>query len=132
MSFTRTIESRPYDVYYDPVYTTPSNYIQNDNRVISSVSNTNIVTGTGRFKYFRRPIMPRISAIPPQILLAPTSSENPLIPVEEEPEPATKHAEVQTVSFNIFISLFLCLLFLSLLFTYFSFLSLFFSLLLIV
>eukprot|EP00604_Paraphysomonas_vestita_P001268 CAMPEP_0174824294 /NCGR_PEP_ID=MMETSP1107-20130205/32751_1 /TAXON_ID=36770 /ORGANISM="Paraphysomonas vestita, Strain GFlagA" /LENGTH=705 /DNA_ID=CAMNT_0016050873 /DNA_START=746 /DNA_END=2863 /DNA_ORIENTATION=- len=41
--------------------------------------------------------MPRISAIPPQILLAPTSSENPLIPVEEDPEPATKNAEVQTI-----------------------------------
>lgn len=97
MSYTRTVESRPYDSHFDPVYTTSSNYIQSDPRVVSSVSNANVVAGTGRFKYFRRPIMPRISAIPPQILLAPTSSDNPLIPVEEDPEPATKNAEVQTI-----------------------------------
>ena len=41
--------------------------------------------------------MPRISAIPPQILLAPTTSDDPLIPVEEEPEAPTKNAEVQTM-----------------------------------
>lgn len=41
--------------------------------------------------------MPRISAIPPQVLLAPTTADDPLLPVEEDPEPLTKTVEVQTV-----------------------------------
>jgi hypothetical protein len=94
---SRTVESRPYDAYFDPVFTTPQNYIQSDPRVAVAASAANVVAGSGRFKYFRRPIMPRISAIPPQVLLAPTTSDDPLIPIEEEPEPPTKNAEVQTM-----------------------------------
>lgn len=97
MSYSRTVESRPYDAYFDPVFTTPHNYVQSDPRVVASVSNTNAVSGSGRYRFFRRPIMPRISAIPPQILLAPTTTDDPLIPVEEEPEPPTKNAEIQTM-----------------------------------
>jgi len=42
--------------------------------------------------------MPRISAVPPQILLASSNSKfDPMIAVEEEPEPLTKTAEVQTM-----------------------------------
>jgi hypothetical protein len=99
MSYTRTVESRAYDNHFDPVYTAPHNYIQSDSRVVAAVSNPNVVAGTGRYKYFRRPVMPTISAIPPQVLLAPTATDDPLLPVEEDPEPSTKNAEVQTVSF---------------------------------
>lgn len=53
--------------------------------------------------------MPRVSAIPPQILLAPTAEDDPLIPVEDEPEPLTKNVEIQTVSFQEQNS-FLCIL----------------------
>lgn len=97
MSRTRTVESRAYDNNFDPVYTGPYT-MHSDPRVATAISNTNVVSGQSRYKYFRRPVMPRISAIPPQILLAPTASDDPLVPVEDEPEPATKTAEVQTVS----------------------------------
>jgi hypothetical protein len=96
MSYTRTVESRPYDTRYDPVYTGPYN-IQSDPRVAAAASTSNVVSGQSRYKYFRRPVMPRVSAIPPQILLAPTTDDDPLVPVEDEPEPKTKHAEIQTV-----------------------------------
>ena len=104
MSFTRTVESRPYDTHYDPVYTGASRYshLAVDPRVSAVVSSSDMVAGTHRFQYFRRPIMPRISAIPPQILLASSNSKfDPMVAVEEEPEPLTKNAEVQTVSFII-------------------------------
>lgn len=97
MSFARTVESRPYDAYFDPVFTTPQNYVQSDPRVVVAASNPNAVSGSGRYRFFRRPIMPRISAIPPQILLAPTTTDNPLIAIEEESEPLTKTVEIQTM-----------------------------------
>jgi len=97
MSHTRVIESRPYDSHYDPVYTGPYNNVGMDPRVRAAVSSTDVVSGTTRFKYFRRPIMPRISAVPPNLLLAPTSKEDPMVPIEEKPEPAVKNVEIQTV-----------------------------------
>lgn len=96
MSYTRTVESRAYDTHYDPVYTTSTN-IRSDPRVAAAVSTTDAVSGTHRFQYFRRPVMPRVSAIPAQVLLAPTAEDDHLVPVEEEPEPSTKTVEVQTV-----------------------------------
>ena len=61
-----------------------------------SASSKTIVSGTQRFKYFKRPIMPRVSAVPPQVLLAPTATENPMVPVDNTVEPTVKDAEVQT------------------------------------
>jgi hypothetical protein len=37
-----------------------------------------------------------MSAMPPNVLLAPTKAQDPMIPVEEAPEPLVKNAEVQT------------------------------------
>ena len=96
-SYTRTVESRPYDMRYDPVYTGPQNNIRSDPRVTAAASTSKVVSGQSRYKYFRRPVMPRVSAIPPQILLAPTTDDDPLVPVEDEPEPLTKNVEIQTV-----------------------------------
>jgi len=59
-------------------------------------SSTTVVSGTHRYKYFKRPIMPRVSAVPPQILLAPTMAENPLAPVQKKAEASMKDVEVQT------------------------------------
>lgn len=98
MSYTRTVESRAYDAHFDPVYTTNTSNIRSDPRVIAAVSSTDAVSGSERYQYFRRPVMPRISAIPAQVLLAPTADDDPLVPVEEDPEPSTKTVEVQTVS----------------------------------
>lgn len=41
--------------------------------------------------------MPRVSAVPPQILLAPTTADNPLVPINTYVEPTVKDAEVQTM-----------------------------------
>jgi hypothetical protein len=100
MSFTRTVESRPYDSHYDPTYTTTrSAAMAFDPRVAAAMSTTNAVSGTTRFKYFRRPVMPRTNAIPPSILLAPTSTTNPALPLADRPQAATRTVEVQTVCF---------------------------------
>lgn len=96
MSHTRTVESRPYDNYFDPTYTA-AGAVGLDPRVRAAVSTTDAVSGTTRFKYFRRPIMPRTNAIPPSILLAPTAVTNPSIPIDDEPDPLTKTVEVQTM-----------------------------------
>eukprot|EP01034_Spumella_vulgaris_P037416 gene37416-46159_t len=41
--------------------------------------------------------MPRVSVVQPQVLLAPTANENPLISSNSEVETMTKDAEVQTM-----------------------------------
>lgn len=115
-TLTRVVESRPYDSRYDVTYTgpqsippshgaeasnaafvSPLHQMSMDPRVAATVSSSGQVAGRERFKYFRRPIMPRISAIPPQVLLAPTSFADPLVAVIEDAEPPTKSVEVQTV-----------------------------------
>lgn len=98
MSLTRVTESRPYDARYDPSYTGPfHNNASMDPRVKAAISRPEMVAGAPRYKYFRRPIMPRMSAVPPNILLAPTNDNNPMMPVEEIPEPLVKTVEVQTM-----------------------------------
>ena len=62
----------------------------------TGTSSKTIVSGTQRYKYFKRPIMPRVSAIAPQILLAPTTAEDPLLPEETRVEASVKDVEVQT------------------------------------
>lgn len=98
MSLTRVVETRAYDTFYDPVYTGPyNNTAATDTRVVTMMSSANNVSGSSRFKYFKRPIMPRVNAIPPHLLLAPTSKDDPMIPIEAEPEPTVKTVEVQTM-----------------------------------
>lgn len=65
----------------------------------TGTSSKTMVSGSERFKYFKRPIMPRVSAIPPQILLAPVSAtdNNPLIPVEKIDDSTVKDVGVQTM-----------------------------------
>ena len=97
MSQTRVTESRRYDAKYDTTFIGPFTNIQMDPRVVATVSSTNVVAGQERFKYFRRPIMPRMSAIPPQVLLAPTVAQDPTVPMAEIAEPLVKNVEVQTI-----------------------------------
>jgi len=66
------LESRAYDSRFDPVYTSsniPSQLIATDSRVNATVSKPDMVAGTSRYKYFRRPVMPRLNAIPPQSII---------------------------------------------------------------
>lgn len=97
MSLTRVAESRPYDTYYDTTYVGPFSGAQSDTRVLATASSSNQVTGSMRYKFFRRPVMPRLNAVPPQVLLAPTVAHDPLAPVEVEVEPPIKNVEVQTM-----------------------------------
>ena len=65
-------ESRAYDSHFDPTYTSSSNPHQmmaQDPRVSSQLSQPAVVAGTARYKYFKRPVMPRLSAVPPQGML---------------------------------------------------------------
>ncbi len=68
-------------------------------RSSSGVASRTIITGTHRYKYFKRPIMPRVNAYPPQVLLAPTAQgeNNPLVPVSTEVEVSTKEMAIQTM-----------------------------------
>lgn len=92
------MESRPYDQSYDPTFTGPfNNTFVSDPRVVAAASNKTVITGQSRFKYFRRPVMPRMNAVPPYILLGPTAAHDPLKPVEVVTEVAFKTVEVQTV-----------------------------------
>ena len=95
---TRVTESRAYDAVYDPIYVGPFTNTRNDPRVTAAASSQSVVAGNEQFKYFRRPNMPRVSALPPHILLAPAlkndSKNNNQEPVEEA---AMKDAEVQTM-----------------------------------
>lgn len=97
MSLTRVTESRAYDSYYDPVYTGPYSNPAMDRRVAAAVSSSDVVSGSSRPKFFRRPVMPRINTVPPHLLLAPSTQEDPMVAIEEQKEPEVKNAEVQTV-----------------------------------
>lgn len=57
------------------------------------------VSGTNRYKFFKRPIMPRVNAYPPHFLLAPTANgeNNPLEPNTAPPESATREMAIQTM-----------------------------------
>ena len=86
------------DAHYDSTFIGPFTNVQMDSRVKAAVSGPAVASGTARYKYFRRPVMPRMSAVPPSVLLAPTvASTDPGLPVEDIPEPPTKEAEIQTM-----------------------------------
>ena len=98
MSYTRTVEQRAYDHLYDPVYTTPATglYRESNPAVKAAAQPGNDVSGTSRHKYFKQPIVPHLHAVAPEVLLAPTAKENPLMPSMENDEPLTKAVGVQT------------------------------------
>lgn len=58
-----------------------------------------VVAGTNRYKYFKRPIMPRVNAYPPHFLLAPSAAgeNNPLEPNLPPPEEPTREMGIQTM-----------------------------------
>jgi hypothetical protein len=65
----------------------------------TATSSATMVSGTHRYKYFKRPIMPRVNAYAPQLLLAPTGEgeNNPLVPLPQEVEAQVKDAGMQTM-----------------------------------
>ena len=98
MSYTRTVEQRAYDHLYDPVYTNPTTglFRPSNPPVKAAAQPGNDVSGTSRHKYFKQPIVPHLHAVAPEVLLAPTAKENPLVPTMVDDEPLTKAVGVQT------------------------------------
>lgn len=98
MSRTRTVvaESRPLDSVYDTTYVGAFSQTFTDKRVLSKVSSSTMVAGTSRYKYFKRPMIPKLNAVATQVLLAP-ATEDPLTSIEEIIEEPVKNAEVQTM-----------------------------------
>jgi len=91
-------ESRPYDQVYDPLYVSPfqDNSVGCNNRKLSDPHETALVSGAPRYKYFKRPIVPLLNSLPPQIILAPTSETDPLEPPPVTYEYSTKDCGIQT------------------------------------
>jgi hypothetical protein len=58
-----------------------------------------VVSGTQRYKFFKRPIMPRVNAYPPQYLLAASAAgtNNPLLPDDVPVEAPTRDMGIQTM-----------------------------------
>jgi len=98
MSFTRTVEQRAYDHLYDPVYTTPTTglYRTTNPPVLAGAEPGNIVSGTGRHKYFKQPIVPHLHSVPPAVLLSAETGVDPMVPLEEEGINGSVSVGVQT------------------------------------
>jgi hypothetical protein len=101
MSYTRTVPNRPYDSMYDTTFTTNTN-----TRAYRAAQRANPVdlqaeVSNARYKYFRRPVVPHMQAVPPQVVLARGNPEAPegaagiMRPVEIPS--ATRSVEVQTL-----------------------------------
>jgi hypothetical protein len=84
--------------FVDFSYCSSSLKMVTQNRPSGSTTQTTIA-GTHRYKYFKRPIMPRVNAYPPQVLLAPTAQgeNNPLIPIPPEVEVSSREMAIQTM-----------------------------------
>ncbi len=54
------------------------------------------MSGAPRYKYFKRPIVPHLEALAPEVLLAPTAAVNPAQAPNVEPESQTKEAGTQS------------------------------------
>lgn len=54
------------------------------------------VAGGDRYKFFKRPVVPVLDALPAEIILAPTVAGDPLVPPPVAVEPLTKEFAVQT------------------------------------
>jgi len=100
MSYTRTVPNRPYDHVYDSTFTTNTNTRTYRAAVRANPVNlTKEVAGAARFKYFRRPVVPYMQAVAPEVVLArnkpaaPTDAESS----EVEIPSATRTVEVQTL-----------------------------------
>jgi len=100
MHLSRVRESRALDHVYDTTYTAP--YVDNGRRgplyrpAVPADAHGGDVMGANRTKFFRRPMVPHLTSVAPEILWAPTSKTDPLVPPEAVPEPKVKEVSVQT------------------------------------
>eukprot|EP00750_Incisomonas_marina_P007997 INCI15140.1.p1 GENE.INCI15140.1~~INCI15140.1.p1 ORF type:complete len:674 (-),score=163.36 INCI15140.1:69-2090(-) len=103
MSYTRTVPNRPYDHMYDSTFTTSTNTRAYRAQVRANPVNVSKeISGSARYKYFRRPVVPHMQTAPPEVVLARTQPAAEVQGdggrVEEEEVPgATRSVEVQTL-----------------------------------
>ena len=96
---TYTVPTRAYDAVYDPVYTTSASggYAAAPTASQMPQANNRIISGGNRYKYFRRPLVPFLHSVPPEVLLAPTVDTSANVVQEEEIAlGATRDQAVQT------------------------------------
>ncbi|CAM9861368.1 unnamed protein product, partial [Phaeothamnion confervicola] len=97
---TRIVESRALDPHFDPVYVTPGrdnsafNPMRPELRIRADGGNP--TKGPNQLKFLKRPLIPLLNALPPEILLAPTAHDDPARPRDPEPEPFQRDATTQT------------------------------------
>eukprot|EP00752_Nemacystus_decipiens_P003095 g2866.t1 len=98
MSSTRIMESRALDHYYDPVYTTPfeDNGLYKALRPAVTADGGNAIGGPNMTMYLKRPVIPQLHSVAPEVLLAPTLNEDPMEAPRQEPESFTKDVGSQT------------------------------------
>ncbi|CAM9562702.1 unnamed protein product, partial [Laminaria digitata] len=98
MSRARVIESRALDHFYDPIYTTP--YEDNGQfkalRPAITADAGSAVSGPNMTMYLKRPVIPQLHSVAPEVLLAPTLYEDPMEAPQEESETFTKDVGSQT------------------------------------
>jgi hypothetical protein len=94
MTRSMVMESRALDAFYDPVFTGPSQ--ARSGAPLSKGELAMAVTGQQRYKFFKRPVVPTLDAMPAEVILAPTLDADPLLPPPNVEEPACKDREVQT------------------------------------
>lgn len=62
-----TTESRALDYAYDPVFTVPGGGMVPGGGAQQPLSSQAAVSGENRFKYFRRPMVPFLNPVPPEV-----------------------------------------------------------------
>ena len=72
-------ESRAYDSFYDPVYTTTTRNPPRAGHPARALyraadATPQAVTGSARHQYFKRPVVPFLHAVPPEVMLAPVAA----------------------------------------------------------
>jgi hypothetical protein len=93
------MESRAYDSHYDPVYTTHANLSRSRGKPLYRAT-SKAISGSQRGKFFRRPIVPFLHAVPPEVMLAPAGppgqANDPLEPPPAVSTELTRSIAVQT------------------------------------
>ncbi|EQC40664.1 hypothetical protein SDRG_01742 [Saprolegnia diclina VS20] len=106
---SRTIPTRALDAVYDPVYTVSNTggqwrggYRPHHHSRRSGVPSTTsdgqaAVSGAQRAKYFKRPILPYVQTVPPEILLSPVAKTAVLDHATDDDLEPTRSVGVQTM-----------------------------------
>ena len=91
MSRTITQQSRRYDHMYDPMYTSAeAGAVAPAGTAQGARADVGAVSGVNRYKYFKRPAVPFMHNVPPEVLLAPTSKADPATSADDATAPGVE------------------------------------------